>query len=337
MISNTKVADRDNAVAGTKDYEILSNIQRKRIVLDNPIIDAQYAWISRNGELLTPNGDYSVSSSGRVIELETEVNTNDEFIVVHFAADPFRPAFGWQQFKDIRNKTHYESLDSSKSFTLSNDLNYYDKKIVLNDASNLSSPVLGEKPGVVWINGERIEYHTKAGNELSQLRRGTLGTGIKDIHPEGEYGIEITSANLVPYKDEFFTTVFTADGTSSNYILDFANADINEFEVFVGGKRLRKNAINAYRFEYTDSEGNVVDSVAMDSPEGDFEIPADFTIANDSTASSTLILATVPKENTKVVVVRKRGLTWSESGKSLAESHTDIATFLRSTTVDAPR
>jgi hypothetical protein len=34
-------------------------------------------------------------------------------------------------------------------------------------------------PGVVFVDKERIEYFTKSGNTLGQLRRGTLGTGIK--------------------------------------------------------------------------------------------------------------------------------------------------------------
>ena len=37
-------------------------------------------------------------------------------------------------------------------------------------------------PGVLFINGERIEYFVKDGNSLQQLRRGTMGTGVKDIH-----------------------------------------------------------------------------------------------------------------------------------------------------------
>ena len=34
--------------------------------------------------------------------------------------------------------------------------------------------------GVLFINGERIEYFVKDGNSLQQLRRGTMGTGVKD-------------------------------------------------------------------------------------------------------------------------------------------------------------
>ena len=44
----------------------------------------------------------------------------------------------------------------------------------------------------------------------------------------------------MPYKDETITTIFTADGTSQTYTLDFTPSNVNEFEVFVAGKRLRK-------------------------------------------------------------------------------------------------
>jgi hypothetical protein len=332
-----RVKSRDGLDTSSNDYKVLTNIQRGKIVLDNPIIDAQYAWVSKNGELLIPNADYYVDSLNNTIVLVTDVEIDDEFIVVHFAADRFQQSFGWQQFKDILNRTHYESLRADKSFVLSNDLHWYDKEIVLDDGSNLTKPKFDGTPGVIWIDGERIEYYVRDENTLSQLRRGTLGTGVKEVYTEGTIGLEIPPSSKVPYKDEIYTTIFTADGTSTDYTLDFTDADIDEFEVFVGGKRLRKNSISAYQFEYTDNDGNIVDSIAMDSPEGDVVIPAEFTIANDSTASSTLILATAPLENTKIIVIRKKGLSWSDIGKTLAESENDIAVFLRSSTVDLPR
>jgi len=326
------VKDRSGVDTTSNDYNVLTNIQRGRILLDTAVVDAQYVWVSKNGQLLTPNGDYSINATGSSIELASQPSLNDEFLVVHFAADPLRDTFGWQQFKDILNRTHYQSLDSSKAFKLSNDLKWYDKKIVLDDASALSEPDADGTPGVIWIDGERIEYFVKADNELSQLRRGTLGTGVKGIYSAGTSGIEVSGANNVPYKDELYTTVYTGDGTADEFVLDFTPSSSNEFEVFVGGKRLRKNSISSYRFEYTDGNGTVVDSIAMDSPEGDVTLPAEF-----SYSGTTLTLASVPADSVKVVVIRKKGLTWSDAGKTLSESQTDIAKFLRSTTVDLPR
>lgn len=331
-----KVKNRDETIINN-DYIKLSNIQRGKIYLNKSAYDAQYVWVSKNGNLLVPNADYYLNETKEIVNLTVDVSLDDEFIVVFYAANPLQHSFAWQQFKDILNKTHYQSLDGSRTFALKNDLNWYDREIILDDASLLTEPNVGGNPGVVWIDKERIEYHVKHGNKLSQLRRGTLGTGIKDVYTEGTLGIETANENNIPYKDEFYSTVFTADGTSSEYLLDFANAELNEFEVFVAGKRLRKNSVQAFRFEYTNENNQFVDSLAADSPEGDITLPPEFTISNDSTATSTLILNEAPKENTTILVIRKKGMTWSDIGMSLVESNTDIAKFLRATTVDLPR
>ena len=46
-------------------------------------------------------------------------------------------------------------------------------------------------PGIIEINGERIEYYQKNGNVLSQLRRGTLGTGVPTVHLTNNYVIDL--------------------------------------------------------------------------------------------------------------------------------------------------
>ena len=127
----------------------------------------------------------------------------------------------------------------------------------------------------------------------------------------------------MPYKDETLTTVFTADGTSSVYTLDFTSTSVNEFEVFVAGKRLRKNTISSYDF---------TNLVAQDSPEGDVTLPAEFSVDGD-----TLTLLETPPENVKVTVVRRQGIEWTSPGTPLGESESDIARFLRASTVSLPR
>ena len=139
----------------------------------------------------------------------------------------------------------------------------------------------------------------------------------------------------LPYKDETITSIFTADGTSKIYDLDFTPTSINEFEVFVGGKRLRKTTLQSYeldssnRTNYATSE----QKISQDSPEGDVTLPAQFSLQNENE----LVLLDVPLENTKVIVVRRKGQIWNESGKTLSNSNTDIARFLLSTQVDLPR
>ena len=128
----------------------------------------------------------------------------------------------------------------------------------------------------------------------------------------------------MPYKDETLTTILTADGTSTQYPLDFTPNNVNEFEVFVAGKRLRKNSISSYVF------GG--DPIAQDSPEGDETLAPEFTINGND-----LVLSTPPILNTKIIVVRRQGKLWTDPGISLGDSDSNIAKFLRAATVDLPR
>ena len=191
----------------------------------------------------------------------------------------------------------------------------------------------------MFINGERIEYFVKNDNVLSQLRRGTLGTGTPEIHSAGSTVFDQSTINNVPYTDELVTDQLIGDGTSTIFVLPFtaSNPDgpgsaIDTIEVFVSGKRQRKNSISSYRFEYTDSNDNVISSAGQDSPEGDVTLEPDFTLDGNL-----ITFALPPKENARITIVRKQGQTWKDDGQALSESDSDVAKFLRARTVDLPR
>jgi hypothetical protein len=140
----------------------------------------------------------------------------------------------------------------------------------------------------------------------------------------------------VPYKDETISTVFEANDGQTEFTLDFdatalvtahqnsTGVQLSEtqfFEVFVAGRRLRKNEINM--FDKT---------IALDSPEGDVTQPAEFSATN-----TTLTLATAPNEGEKVIVVRRVGKLWSDQGTELRYAENDISKFLREKTVSLPK
>lgn len=107
----------------------------------------------------------------------------------------------YRQFKDILNRTHFKRLDAPVT-ELAKDLNYYDLRIEVVDASNLPEPNKNRNlPGIIYINKERIEYFVKDGNTLRQLRRGTLGTGVKQTHEIGSSVYDQGISKTIEYKD----------------------------------------------------------------------------------------------------------------------------------------
>jgi hypothetical protein len=220
------------------------------------------------------------------------------------------------------NRTHFKRLEKSAA-KLAQPLNYYDLRIELDDASDLSEPNKGQNlPGVIFIEGERIEYFVKEENTLRQLRRGTLGTGVKDTYAIDTKVFDQNISKTVPYKDRTLAYNTTADGVTAEFEVGYPVGSINEIEVFVGGVRMRKTPLDV--FDYT---------IALDSPEGDITIGSDFTF--DAT-TNTITLINTPAEGTQVTVVKKVGQSWSTQGTSLGDTENSIARFLRAGTSGLP-
>ena len=163
----------------------------------------------------------------------------------------------------------------------------------------------------------------KIGNVLKQLQRGTLGTGVPTIHNTGS---DVYNANLqqtAPYADSTITENFTGDGSTSTFILGFTPNSANEFEVFVAGKRLRKNAISV--FDATKDQ---------DSPEADVISPAEFSVTG---SSNVLTLTNIPTNNAKIQVIRKQGKRWTDPGISLNDAESLVARFFKAEKVELPK
>jgi len=307
-----------------EDWYAIQHLRNGLIALREEAVDAQYVWVSINGDLLTPSVHYYITDNKRYVKINATIQENDVIEIIHFANPVTKNRIGWRQFKDMLNRTHYKRLDGTENITLAQDLNWYDNEIVLINAESLVEPQPNSKtPSVLFVQGERIEYFIKDGNTLKQLRRGTLGTGVKDVYEAGTEVYNQSADATMPYKDETLTTILTADGTSTAYDLDFTPNSVNEFEVFVAGRRLRKNSISSY------IQPN---PPYQDSPEADETLDAEFTVEGN-----VLTLLEAPGENQKIIIVRRQGKLWNDPGTALVDADTDISRFLRAKSPDLPR
>ena len=114
--------------------------------------------------------------------------------------------------------------------------------------------------------------------------------------------------------------------------------------MFVGGKRLHKNAVQTYQFDMVDENGDIVQAIAPDSPAGDVEVEKEFDIIVDpSTGNVSLEITNLPVTEVpnpadpdnptiykdRILIVRKTGSLWSDQGVALKDSDNAIANFLR--------
>ena len=351
---------------GTTEFYTYNAVSGGIIKLDRPVIDNNYVWVVQGTTLLTPSIDYKLNDDLQSIVLANPPQSGVVTSIITFGSN-ILPNVGvsYMQFKDMLNRVSYKRLNANKRTTLVNDLKWNDTAIVVADASTLDVPnPTGNRPGIIEIRGERIEYFTINGNTLGQLRRGTLGTGVYNLNKAGTYVQGIGASETIPYTDTTTTeTITSSGGTSVN--LGFIPADANSIEVFVGGyKDAAEWAANtAYSvgtivrvgpYTYrcisnnTSSSSFPADSSnwtffvgntrlkktaysvfninkAPYSPAGDVSFPADFTV-DGTTAKITL---TNPLSfGTQVTVVKQTGTAW-DSATNILNDNTLIGNFIK--------
>jgi len=315
-----EVSENVETTPGTDAYYAFRRLERGIISLRTNAQSTEEVWVVQNGELLSPSVNYWVSEDGSTVNLVNSPQQGDVIEVIHFSNSAITNRFGWRQFKDMLNRTHYKKL--GKVFRLGNDLKFDDTVIEVEDASELPQPDYNTKtPGVIFLDKERIEYFIKDGNQLKQLRRGTLGTGVKQSYSAGTVFMEQGRSNNLPYRDQTDTVSFVGDAITFSFKPGFDITSQDEIEVFVAGKRLHNNSIEAFD-----------NTVAQDSPEGDVVQPPEYSVVNGEVK-----LENTPDNDVDITVTRKIGTRWNDEGTPLARSNTDVARFLQSSTTDLPR
>ncbi len=322
---NYDVVARTTLVVGSEDDIQYNHIKGGLVKLRYAAVDAQYVWLTVNGLLQTPSVDYILTDDKQYLRYKGSFADNDVVELIQFSSlGPLTPKFGFSQFKDILNRNIYKRLGDVAPLKLARDLNTFDKEIILEDASTISAPDKNSKvPGIIFINGERIEYLIKQENTLRQIQRGTLGTGVPQTHLSGSDVYNAASTQTAPYADNTIVDEIDGDGSTFVFELGFTPASVNEFEVFVAGRRLRKNEIQV--FDAT---------LDQDSPEGDVTAPAEFSVDG---ITPFVTLLNKPADGTKIKIVRRQGTLWTDPGTPLNNSESLVARFFKAEKVELPK
>ena len=302
-------------------------------------LTADYMWVYKNGTRLTKDEDYAVSTARGVVELTTDTTIDDVIKIVQFSRDIYQLPRVYEIFKDMLNIYHFKRYSRDSAIRLAAPLNYYDLTITVTDGSTLFVPQASRNlPGIVTINGERIEYLTKTGNVLGRLRRGSLGTAIAEVHAEGSYVVDSGPSETIPYRETQEKFNFVSDGSTlligplsfvpkksttprSSWYVDSIPEEYgpcDTAEVFAGGRRLRKDPITVYD-----------ETLGMTSPVANTQLEAEFSA--DGVTPYIRLTSPMPA-GTRITVIVKQGNVWYEPGVNTA---TTGVTLLRNDTVIA--
>jgi hypothetical protein len=298
-----------------------------------------FVWVYKNGQRLTKDVDFYLSSSNKSIYLKNSTTASDRIKIISFGSDVFKLPSAYEINKDMLNFYHYRRY-SVDNLRLEKDLNYYDTEIFVNDASSLNDPIADKNiPGLITIDGEKIEYFEKSGNILRKLRRGAYGTAVKEIHSQGQKIVDSGRSEIIPYNETQERVDFVSDGSSLLIgPLDFIPTKTNisgwyretipqeygrsdEVEIFVGGKRLFKDSLSIYD-----------ENISSSSPAGDKTVEAEFSVNG---SSPYIRLTTIPPAGTRISIIKRIGKIWydrgigtASSGKTFVDNSSAIAKFI---------
>ena len=301
----------NNALGMKQRREVLEGRASGVFKLRFDTLHAGYTYVWLNGEQLVQGADYTVSGNTITVVGRT-ITSSDRLDVMYFATESAVGSTGFRIFKDMLNRSFYKRISKSATTKLTIDMTAGTQTITVEDASVLSTPnVSANLPGVIFIDKERIEYFTKSGNTLGQLRRGTLGTGIKE-HGSGTEVVDASGTQTIPYADTVYTNTFTGDGSTLTFALSQTPSSASELDIFIGGQRLL----------LTSEDGSTI---------------------NYSVSSSNVTLSTAPASGTQVKILHKKGQVWYTAkdgnpadGKGLQASTTQQAKFIANEPTNAP-
>jgi hypothetical protein len=275
--------------------------------------NSTYTRVWFNGEQLTQGYDYTLVGNTITVSGKT-ITTADRLDVMYFASPSVTNSTGFRIFKDMMNRTFYKRISRTATTELTNTLLTDATTITVKDGTVLPEPdAANNTPGVVFIDKERIEYFTKTGNTLGQLRRATLGTGIKE-HGSGAEVVDASGTQTIPYADTVYTNTFTGDGSTTVFALSQTPASASELDIFIGGQRLL----------LTSEDGSTIN----------------YSVDGSTTA---VTLSTVPADGTQVKILHKKGQVWytakdgnPSDGKGLQASITQQAKFIANEPTNSP-
>ena len=303
----------NNALGMKQRREVLEGRTNGEFFLMFPPLNATYTYVWLNGEQMAQGVDFTLNGA-KITIIGKTITASDRLDVMYFALDQAVGATGFRIFKDMLNRNFYKRISKNATTTLTEVATEGTQTLTVADGSVLSVPDASTNtPGIVFVDKERIEYFTKSGNTLGQLRRGTLGTGIKE-HGSGAEVVDASSTQTVPYADTVYTNTFTGDGSTTTFALSQAPSSASELDIFIGGQRLL----------LTSEDGSTIN----------------YSVDGSTTA---VTLTTVPASGTQVKILHKKGQVWytgadgnPANGKGLQASTTQQAQFIADEPTNAP-
>jgi hypothetical protein len=296
-----------------------------RYTMQRPILNSSYVWVTYNGLPLMVNIDYTIDVDRRTVVIRNGiyVSNTDAVVITSFADQSSTIAY--RMFRDMLGRTHYKRLSAPNTTKLAQALLITDTMIAVEDSSLLTMPDPStNRPGVILVDRERIEFFEIRGNTLHQLRRSTLGTSPSAIHYAGTDVVDQGSNQTIPFKEDVQTTS-TIITTSTQLTFNLGNwitfntstNYTDQVEVLYQGTPLLKPGLTTVTHDTSTYDSSTLNDIA---------VPYGFTITN---ATSILVLNFTPLVGARLKVTKRSARTWYNTPNTTLSKNTSIqANFL---------
>lgn len=324
--------NHDGSLIRTETFKARSS---RRYPMNRSLINDDYAWVSIGGNPLINRFDYYIDTDGKTVVISEEYpfNSSDMVVIVSMTDINDSEVIGYRIFKDLLHRTHYKRLSQYNSTRLTEPLYANSTEIHVENSSILPIPYPSKNlPGIVLIAGERIEYMESSNNVLRRIKRGTLGTGTRDVYPINTILSDQGPSQTIPFKETVINYTTSTTGVSS-YVLpgitfNPVTTATDQVEVYYGGILLRKptNTPITIHDPLIAFDSGEINSAGISS---DITLSPEFTIDVSGATSILNLNLTSITTGTRLVVIQRTSVDWYDTDGSLLNDTSIQANFLK--------
>ena len=302
------------------DRTVGTTVDTNDFALDRLVTSPERLIVTLNGEFISQSEyDLTTDSNNKTtLTLDRNViNAADVLAVTMFTNTVVPNSLNFRIFQDMLGNQKLLRLNNNNTTELVAPLAIDDAEIFVKDASKLSEPNLEANIfGQLIVGGERITYRVRdtGTNTVSDLRRGTAGTGVY-AHASGATVSDVGPGEQLPAEYQQKTTTDktnVGDGTTTRFTTTLivpTGIDSTEFAesitVTVGGTVL--------------------------------EPEKDYTVTGTGSTFTEITLTTPPEANVEIVftqvtakVMYAQGSGTASNGIPLQDQTTPAVVFLKS-------
>jgi hypothetical protein len=312
--------DEDAYDASEFDKTVGTTIDTNNFALGRLVDSPERLIVTLNGTFISQS-EYDLTTgtdNKTTLVLDRNViNAADVLAVTMFTNTVVPNSLNFRIFQDMLGNQKLLRMNTQNTTQLAQDLAIDDVEIHLQDASKLSEPDLDNNIfGQLIVGGERITYRVRdlGNNTVSDLRRGTAGTGVY-AHATGTSVSDVGPGEQLPATYQQKTTIDktnVGDGTTTRFITSI---------------------IVPTGLDSTELAESITVTVA-----GTVLVPdTDYTITATDSAFTEVTLTTPPLANVEVwfsqvtaKVMYAQGSGTASNGIPLQDQTTPAVTFLKS-------